>query len=232
MADWYVQFPEKIVGPIPDSELKLFASMGEINQETPVHRGDGKWTKAGNVRGLFSQLKTYSPTRVSTEVKKVTAIIEPPPAINQPMVTVRETAMIPSREVIEARQTKACPFCSEEIKIDAVKCRFCNEYLDAALRDAARPKHDHRPQQQQPQTVVNNIMHNTSAAIPTIKWDRGVAALASLLIPGLGQIYKGQVFNGLCWFIVTAVGYVAFVIPGIFLHICCVIGAASGDNRR
>ncbi len=48
----------------------------------------------------------------------------------------------------------------------------------------------------------------------------------------LGQMYKGQIFNGIAWFVCTIIGYVAFVIPGLLLHLCCVAGAAMGDPYR
>ena len=54
-----------------------------------------------------------------------------------------------------------------------------------------------------------------------------VPALLSFFIPGLGQLVKGQVFGGIIWFIVVAIGYAALVIPGLILHLCCIIGAAQ-----
>ena len=63
-----------------------------------------------------------------------------------------------------------------------------------------------------------------------VLWSPGVAAVLSLVIPGAGQMYKGQVLNGLVWLIVVVVGYVAMIVPGLILHICCIIGAASGQN--
>ena len=45
-------------------------------------------------------------------------------------------------------------------------------------------------------------------------------------------MYKGQVFGGLVWFVFVAIGYFLFIIPGIILHLFCIIGAASGDPKE
>ena len=57
----------------------------------------------------------------------------------------------------------------------------------------------------------------------------GVAAVLSFLLPGLGQLYKGQVGRGLLWFFATAIGYAALIVPGLILHLVCIINAASTD---
>lgn len=70
------------------------------------------------------------------------------------------------------------------------------------------------------------------AAAPQPKWNGGIAALLSFLIPGAGQMYKGQVANGLVWFVFVVIGYFALIVPGLILHLFCIIGAASGDPTK
>ncbi|RZF21698.1 hypothetical protein DAY19_08395 [Halobacteriovorax vibrionivorans] len=61
---------------------------------------------------------------------------------------------------------------------------------------------------------------------------RGVAAVLSFLIPGLGQLYKGQFLNSIAWFCLTLAGYFFFFFPGLILHLLCILGAMSGKNNE
>ncbi len=45
-------------------------------------------------------------------------------------------------------------------------------------------------------------------------------------------MYKGQVFKGLAWLLVVAIGYFAFILPGVVLHVCCIIGASLGNPEK
>jgi TM2 domain-containing membrane protein YozV len=64
---------------------------------------------------------------------------------------------------------------------------------------------------------------------PVQRWSPALAAVLSFLVPGLGQLYKGQVMNGIVWFFLVGVGYLALVLPGLLLHFFCIVGAASGN---
>jgi hypothetical protein len=111
---------------------------------------------------------------------------------------------------------KKCPYCAEEINKDAIKCKHCGEILDLEIRNA-------RTQQQS--------QFNTSPNRER-KWNPGVAGILSLVIPGTGQMYKGEVGLGVIWLIVTILGYCLFIIPGMILHLICVLKAASGDPYK
>ena len=57
------------------------------------------------------------------------------------------------------------------------------------------------------------------------------AAALSLFLPGVGQIYSGRVPQGVGWMLATGLGYLLFLVPGLILHICCIVNAAAGPPR-
>lgn len=100
-----------------------------------------------------------------------------------------------------------CPECRKEISSAAASCPGCGHPMMASPL-------------------------SLPLAVAPPKWSPGVAALLSFLIPGAGQMYKGQVGNGLVWFFFVIVGYFALLVPGLILHLLCIIGAASGDPTK
>lgn len=94
-----------------------------------------------------------------------------------------------------------CPYCAELVAFAAKKCKHCGEFFDPATRQSRTPR----------------------------TWNPGVAAVLSLVIPGAGQMYKGQIGAGICWLIGTVVGYCLFIVPGLILHIVCIYKAYSDD---
>lgn len=57
------------------------------------------------------------------------------------------------------------------------------------------------------------------------------AAALSLFLPGVGQIYSGRVPQGVGWMLATGLGYLLFLVPGLILHICCIVNAAAAPPR-
>jgi TM2 domain-containing membrane protein YozV/predicted RNA-binding Zn-ribbon protein involved in translation (DUF1610 family) len=100
--------------------------------------------------------------------------------------------------------TKVCPFCAETILIDAKKCRHCHEFVDPDLRAANAP----------------NL------------WNPGIAAVLSLIFPGAGQMYKGQVNVGFMFLIFTIIFYFIFIPIGFVIHILTILDACTGDRKK
>ncbi|MGB7923044.1 MAG: hypothetical protein WCF57_07345 [Pyrinomonadaceae bacterium] len=106
-----------------------------------------------------------------------------------------------------SQETKECPCCAEIILAKAIKCRHCGEMLDGL-----------------PVSVPDDVEDDT----PRRLWSPGVAALLSVVIPGAGQMYRGKVGAGLLWLVCVSLGYI-FIVPGVILHVVCIINAASGN---
>ena len=56
----------------------------------------------------------------------------------------------------------------------------------------------------------------------------GIAAVLSVLIPGLGQVYNGNLIGGAVWFLAASFGYWAILVPGFLLHALSVWFAYRG----
>lgn len=112
-------------------------------------------------------------------------------------------------------KTTRCPFCYETVLLGTKKCPHCHEYLDYALREmyAKRPAYP--------------ALRNQQTAVTQSTTSGTQAALLSFFMPGLGQMCNGQIGAGVLWMLFTCLGYVCFVIPGIVLHVLCIINAAK-----
>ena len=50
----------------------------------------------------------------------------------------------------------------------------------------------------------------------------GLAAVLSVVVPGLGHVYAGRLGAGLLWFLAASFGYWAILVPGFAIHIASV----------
>lgn len=64
---------------------------------------------------------------------------------------------------------------------------------------------------------------NTAKGRSTSK--NGIPAILSFFIPGLGQMVKGQVGKGILILIITVIGYMFMLIPGLIIHIWQIVDA-------
>ena len=64
-----------------------------------------------------------------------------------------------------------------------------------------------------------------SAEYEVRKKSPGLAAFISFLLPGTGQMYGGKVGKGIIWLIAGVLGYWLWVVPGVIIHICCIVNA-------
>jgi predicted nucleic acid-binding Zn ribbon protein len=122
---------------------------------------------------------------------------------------VEEVVLLRARQQAEAASQE--PETVEAVHRTVTRCPYCDERI---REDALKCKH------------CGEIL---SARLRRARnFHPGVAAVLSFLIPGLGQIYKGQVLTGLMWmFVLVPLGYLCCMVPGFILHVICLFDAAS-----
>lgn len=157
----------------------------------------------------------------------------PPPLVQQDPIlgtsTVPSTGNSFPSEEEEARQETAssqytrCPFCHESILIGSRKCRYCLEYLDPALRSI----YNRNRSSADATTTTNSLVrfNQRPTTLAPANATSTQAALLSFFMPGLGQMTTGQIASGVLWMALTCFGYAYYVIPGLILHVLCVINA-------
>jgi TM2 domain-containing membrane protein YozV len=59
----------------------------------------------------------------------------------------------------------------------------------------------------------------------------GIAAVLSVVLPGLGQVYAGELIPGLIWFLAVGFSYWAVIIPGFIVHGLCIYSAYRAAKR-
>jgi TM2 domain-containing membrane protein YozV len=65
-----------------------------------------------------------------------------------------------------------------------------------------------------------------------VKVDNSIAALWSMMLPGLGQLMKGQVMPGIFWALFVGFGYFSFFWPGLIFHGLCIMDAAFNKGQN
>ena len=88
------------------------------------------------------------------------------------------------------------------------------------------------------ESALPNFQNGTVAPQPSVvfppqrRWSPGAALVLSFFVPGLGQMYRGKIGAGIAWLIFVIAGYFLFIVPGLVLHVFCLVDAYSGDPTK
>ena len=72
---------------------------------------------------------------------------------------------------------------------------------------------------------------HSSAEYELRKKSPGLAAFISFLLPGCRADVWGKIMKGIIWLIAGVLGYWLWVVPGVIIHICCILNAYKTIER-
>lgn len=126
--------------------------------------------------------------------------------------------------------TVKCQNCNQLIHRQSTACAFCKKPITNQLDSKNKPAPTH-PKTKVCQFCKSSVDSSATKCPHCQEWLTeptnwsGVAAILSFFLPGLGQLYKGDIGRGLSLFIFTAIGYALFIVPGLVMHLLVVADA-------
>lgn len=91
----------------------------------------------------------------------------------------------------EAKDTRACPYCAETIKVGAVKCRFCGEFLDGRERETIAPSVSSQGEH------MSTMGTRSSVEMPTLL---GLSGSGTLFVGTFMPIIKAPLIGSINYF--------------------------------
>lgn len=211
-SEWYYQIMGESIGPVSGAELRKATRKGQIGPDTLVRKGAaGNWVPAWRVKGLFDAPHgsgARSEGREKTDIDgRVADAVETPRTMQNKGAEMFAVSGPPppnrAREEGEADHL-SLPAWSPPGRLRP--CPDCTHMVSkraaqcpscgCSLRPRAKPKKD-----------------------------PGISAVLSFFVPGLGQIYNGQIAMGLAMMMLTIGLY--FIVVGLFVHVWLIFDAYS-----
>ena len=111
---------------------------------------------------------------------------------------------------------KYCPGCGKPLANESANfCDNCGAKLSAAPTITVRPPGDAGASSASPHASSSGPAPEPVIVQPVEEKSTFIAALCSLILPGLGQVYDGKLERGFLIFFGTIIGLFLFVIPGL-----------------
>jgi len=108
-----------------------------------------------------------------------------------------------------------CPSCGKNVEAGKRFCENCGAAISAPAPQPAAPQYTAPPPP--PPAYASYAPQGQPVSPPPQQKNAGLAAVASFLCSGLGQVYNGSFGKGLLILFGTLIGSLIFTIPGIIV---------------